>query len=58
VQAVDERTIERATDGASGGSWSYRRSDEWCKRWNIVLQKERWLLQAIDQRAKLPILRN
>jgi hypothetical protein len=35
--AMDQRAIRGVMDGASGGSWSYRRSDGWCKRWIIVL---------------------
>ena len=30
-RAVDQRTIERAMDGASDGSANNRRSDGWCE---------------------------
>jgi hypothetical protein len=33
VRAVDQKAIERATDDASDGSKSNRRSDGWCERW-------------------------
>ena len=35
-QFLGQEAIERASDDASDGSWSYRRSDGWW-RWNIVL---------------------
>ena len=35
-QFLGQDAIERASDNASDGSWSYRRSDGWW-RWNIVL---------------------
>ena len=33
VQAIDQEAKEGATDGASNGSGSNRRSAEYCKRW-------------------------
>jgi hypothetical protein len=31
MQVMDQGSIERVTDGESGGSGSNRRSDGWCK---------------------------
>jgi len=45
VQAMDHGAIEGATDDASGGSRSFRWSDEWCKRWIRKLKDERWMDQ-------------
>jgi len=33
MRALDQGAIEGAINGASVGSGSYRKSDEWCKRW-------------------------
>ena len=48
VRAVDQGAIERATDDASGGSKSYRRSDGW---WTSEQQKERQMVRAVDYGA-------
>ena len=47
MQAMDQRAIGEAMDGASGGS--ARRSDGWCERW--ISYKERWMVRAVDQKA-------
>ena len=49
VRAVDQ--LEGAMDDASDGSEINRRSDGWCERWIRELQKERRMMQAMDQRA-------
>jgi hypothetical protein len=48
VRAVDQGAIERATDNASDGSKSNRRSDGWCERWIMELKTERRMVQAMD----------
>ena len=48
---MDQRAIERATDGARGRSGSYRRRDGWFKRWIREQLKERWNVLAFDQGA-------
>jgi hypothetical protein len=50
MQAMDQRSIGEAMDGASGGSERWIR-DQYEKRWMVrELQKERRIMQAMDQR--------
>ena len=53
MQAMDQRAIGEAMDGASGGSGSggaanNRKSDTWCERWIMELKTERRMVQAMD----------
>ena len=47
VRPMDQ--LEGAMDDANDGSKSNKRSDGWCERW--FSQKERWMMQAMDQKA-------
>ena len=49
VRAVVQ--LEGAMDDASDGSEINRRSDRLCERWIRELQKERRMMQAMDQRS-------
>ena len=56
MRAMDQGAIEGAMDGASGGSGRVEgamdvASDGCCKRWITVQYEERWMVQAMDQRA-------
>ena len=51
VRAVDQGAIERATDDASDGSKSNRRSDGWCEWWTSEQYKERQIVRAVDHGA-------
>ena len=56
VPPMDQEAVEEAMDDTTDGSGSDRRNDGWfkrCKRWIRKKSCERWMVQAVDQKAAM-----